>query len=680
MQRRREEGDVAERRAAPQMDEEEEEVMMMMMRERASSAGARRKPPADFGNGGEGVNFSTNKNSVVCLPLVSEGLKLVWTQSDQTRELDSIPSLVRAFNLFPYPSAAEIGALARDAGLPLDKVKVWFMVQRIKYGITWSSEEIEETRLKLRAGVGGGAEEEYEVEEEDEDEEEFAYAGGENGEGLPQFEVGGGDVEDREDDDDDGDGAGSAPLEETGASPFLEQPPKYRDPRRDPAPAFAYFPATAPPAAHDPDPYRRRPPPPEGPAAPRLPPRPHGRYKKTKAQLAALRHSFARHNFPNEAELRRLQEETGLTRIEIRKWFSDSRYQLRINGRGGGLYRGRGARGGTDASFFESFLSRSLEASGFSAQAAMAADAGGRDAGAMEEEGGGGGGGGMAGRGLASDVMGEQYEEEEEEEEEVGVEVEAMAAVVEEEEEEEGEGQQLLFINGKGELETPIACGSPSALVSPAPSPSLYPPKRTSSPAPRPAQPGAPPSSSSSSSSPPPPPLLTPSGRPRKTKAQLDVLKQFFLRCQWPRSEDYSQLVQLTGLPRPDVIQWFGDTRYAVKNGQLRWVKGVSLDLASEILHQQGAGGGGGRRRRHGPGLNGGEGAAQPRPGGGDLRPLEQYLRGTGGLQERDLDALCRRARMSYQQVRDWFACREQGVAEVEVNLSDGEGPADGRK
>ena len=30
------------------------------------------------------ASFSTNHNSVVCLPLVSEGLKLVWTQADQT--------------------------------------------------------------------------------------------------------------------------------------------------------------------------------------------------------------------------------------------------------------------------------------------------------------------------------------------------------------------------------------------------------------------------------------------------------------------------------------------------------------------------------------------------------------------------------------------------------------------
>uniref|UniRef100_A0A8C4SKS9 Homeobox and leucine zipper encoding a n=1 Tax=Erpetoichthys calabaricus TaxID=27687 RepID=A0A8C4SKS9_ERPCA len=83
--------------------------------------------------------------------------------------------------------------------------------------------------------------------------------------------------------------------------------------------------------------------------------------------------------------------------------------------------------------------------------------------------------------------------------------------------------------------------------------------------------------------------VLTPSGRPRKTKEQLNILKSFFLQCQWPKSADYTRLVQQTGLPRPDVIQWFGDTRYAVKNGQLRWVRGsgVGTDIATEIKQQQ---------------------------------------------------------------------------------------------
>ncbi|XP_078269466.1 uncharacterized protein LOC144601307 [Rhinoraja longicauda] len=61
-------------------------------------------------------------------------------------------------------------------------------------------------------------------------------------------------------------------------------------------------------------------------------------------------------------------------------------------------------------------------------------------------------------------------------------------------------------------------------------------------------------------------------GRPRKSQQQLAVLKAFFLRCRWPSGQDYGRLVERTGLARPDIIQWFGDTRYALKNGQLKWV------------------------------------------------------------------------------------------------------------
>ncbi|XP_072106805.1 uncharacterized protein [Mobula birostris] len=90
------------------------------------------------------------------------------------------------------------------------------------------------------------------------------------------------------------------------------------------------------------------------------------------------------------------------------------------------------------------------------------------------------------------------------------------------------------------------------------------------------------------------PPLL---GRPRKSKEQLAVLKGFFLRCRWPSADDYSRLVQSTGLARADIIQWFGDTRYALKNGQLKWVHRGSAALAGVRGGGSRAGGGGCPRR-----------------------------------------------------------------------------------
>ncbi|XP_032872847.1 zinc fingers and homeoboxes protein 2-like [Amblyraja radiata] len=159
-------------------------------------------------------------------------------------------------------------------------------------------------------------------------------------------------------------------------------------------------------------------------------PAPRGpRFRKTQGQLAVLKSSFVRGPYPDQAETRRLQARTGLGRAEIRRWFSDCRYQRRRSPAGGGR---------------------------------------------------------------------------------------------------------------------PIAVPDPRAPVP---------------------------------------------GRPRKSQQQLAVLKAFFLRCRWPSGQDYGRLVERTGLARPDIIQWFGDTRYALKNGQLKWVLRGPAGLPGD--HRVGRGEGG---------------------------------------------------------------------------------------
>ncbi|XP_070775013.1 homeobox and leucine zipper encoding a [Enoplosus armatus] len=614
------------------------------------------------------ASFTTNHNSVVCLPLVSEGLKLVWTQSDQTRELDTIPELVQAFNLFPYPSSREVSTLARVCALPLDKVKVWFMVQRIKYGISWSSEEIEETRRKL--AVPELCDDSTETNEEIKMESMSRSC-----EELVTEDKDSGEVE----------GALSSFTPQKN-KPKCESPDSYK-PAKPITPCFS---STLPPPQ---DSYFYRPPadtPADTPASTAANvsldlseassrQHRHGRYKKSKAQLAALRKSFLRENWPAEAELRRLQEETGLSRNDIRKWFSDSRYQLRV-GRGslaaaqncsqhtavGGKHdqqiqplplitqntrqlngvkgheaaRNNGIR---NSHFFQTFLSNSLEAFGERVLEVEGYDV-------MED--------------LSGD--GDCFKDEEQSEE------------------------QPLQLTKTCKIEPDVPL-EPSAILksSPYSSPSDSPPLTASPNKPlsksistskksahsAKASPSRTPlrlSGASSSTS----PALTPAGRPRKTKEQLDVLKQHFLRCQWPKSEDYTELVKLTGLPRADVIQWFGDTRYAVKNGQLRWVKGVRDKFLAELAAQQ-----------NGSGLTNGSGSGtSTRAGGGrkrksqaigtstdspDIQPLVTYYLSTGSLNEKDLDFLCKKSRMSYQQVRAWFAAQDVGETDQEPIVAD---------
>ncbi|XP_035639623.1 zinc fingers and homeoboxes protein 1-like isoform X3 [Oncorhynchus keta] len=93
--------------------------------------------------------FGLNQNHVVCLPLVSEHLKLLWACSDQTQELDGVTYLIEAFNVFPYPTLGETASLAQSCSLHLDQVRVWFMVQRLRYGISWDAEEICMARCKM---------------------------------------------------------------------------------------------------------------------------------------------------------------------------------------------------------------------------------------------------------------------------------------------------------------------------------------------------------------------------------------------------------------------------------------------------------------------------------------------------------------------------------------------------
>lgn len=623
---------------------------------------------------GGAASFTTNHNSVVCLPLVSEELKLVWTQSDQTRELDTIPELVRAFNLFPYPSSRDVSTLSRLCALPLDKVKVWFMVQRIKYGISWSSEEIEETRQKLSVPElyddSTEANEETKTNSKSTSSEELIV-------------------------EDDG-------LEVVDTLPSLnpqkkkakcESPDSYKPAKSNspcfssilPPPQDSYFyrqpeethrASTAAEVSFDlseSSPRQHR----------------HGRYKKSKAQLAALRKSFLRENWPAEAELRRLQEETGLTRNDIRKWFSDSRYQLRV-GRGSlaaaqnysnltavelkqdqqiqplpliksrkvnGMKRHERVRCNVvkNAHFFQSFLSNTLEAFGE------------RD---IEAE------GYEAAEELSGD--GDSLKDEEQSEEKplqltktYKAEQDVPQDFPQDVPQEVPQDVALDVLQEPSDLSksSPYSSppGTPPLTISPSKqnsnSSSTSKKSLKVSPSETPQSISKTPMSTS--------PALTPAGRPRKTKEQLDVLKQHFLLCQWPKSEDYTELVKLTGLPRADVIQWFGDTRYAVKNGQLRWVKGVRDQFLAELAAQQSSsgltnGGGSGTstrvgsRKRKSP--SNGTTADLP-----DIQPLVTYYLTTGSLNEKDLDTLCKKSRMSYQQVRDWFAAQVNGEHDQEA-------------
>ncbi|XP_070698952.1 zinc fingers and homeoboxes protein 3 [Pempheris klunzingeri] len=58
-----------------------------------------------------------------------------------------------------------------------------------------------------------------------------------------------------------------------------------------------------------------------------------------------------------------------------------------------------------------------------------------------------------------------------------------------------------------------------------------------------------------------------------KTPQQQHILRQVFSNTRWPSSQQYEDLSVQTGLPKSEVVRWFSDSRYSHKNGQLKWLE-----------------------------------------------------------------------------------------------------------
>lgn len=102
----------------------------------------------------------------------------------------------------------------------------------------------------------------------------------------------------------------------------------------------------------------------------------------------------------------------------------------------------------------------------------------------------------------------------------------------------------------------------------------------TSSNTPKPPPPSTPAPKTSNS---PKPPIV----RGKKTAEQLHLLKQVYARTQWPSATQYDDLISGTGLTRPEVVRWFGDSRYVQKNGLLKWLQEYQSMALEEDLKEE---------------------------------------------------------------------------------------------
>ncbi|NWI95331.1 ZHX1 protein, partial [Pitta sordida] len=410
--------------------------------------------------------------------------------------LDNNPLLLNTYNKFPYPTMSEITVLSTQAKYTEEQIKIWFSAQRLKHGVSWTPEEVEEARRKQFNGTVHTVPQTITVIP-------AHISAASNGlpsilqtcqivgqPGLVLTQVAGANTL-----------PVTAPIALTVAG-VPNQTQLQKSQIQSAQPIAETKQVAAVPA---PQPIKNE--------STLMNPDSFGiRAKKTKEQLAELKVSYLKNQFPQDSEIVRLMKITGLTKGEIKKWFSDTRYNQRNSKNNHGIH-------------------------------------------------------------LTSD-----------------------------------------------------SC--------------------------------------------------------KKSPEQLHMLKSSFVRTQWPSPQEYNKLAEETGLPRSEIVSWFGDTRYAWKNGGLKWYYYYQSANANSLNGQ-------GFARKRGRGRPKGRGRGRPRGRPRGSKRLNCWDRGvsvikfkTGTailkdyymkhkfLNEQDLDELVAKSHMGYEQVREWFAERQRRL-ELGIELFD---------
>lgn len=492
-------------------------------------------------------SLNSSAAGLICLPPISEELQLVWTQAAQTSELDGNEHLLQTFSYFPYPSLADIALLCLRYGLQMEKVKTWFMAQRLRCGISWSSEEIEETRARV-----------------------VYHRDQLHFKSLLAF------------------------------THHAVQPPQETPPVPSPGQAAL---GLCPLARSEPTQMKGLKVEPEEPSqVPQLP----QSHQKVKEPLVTGSRAFPRQSgFCQDLQISGLSEEHA-------EMGSDQ------------------SCGGGTASWNHSTAVHQPRAGDKPPSVSL------------------------------------------------------LVSSCKEESAPNGTPPSPSFqVSANGTTATPKPLQPLGYIPQSFPPSEQAPSPQGESPWPQRLR------NNSVASRVGPTEYLSPDMQhqrktKRKTKEQLAILKSFFLQCQWARREDYHKLEQITGLPRPEIIQWFGDTRYALKHGQLKWfrdnaVLGTSTfqdpAIPTPSTHSL-------KEWAKTPPLP----APPPLPDiqpltpplpapppPPDIRPLERYWAAHQQLQEADILKLSQVSRLSTQQVLDWFGSRSSEPAEVVVCLDEEE-------
>lgn len=529
--------------------------------------------------------------------------------------LDSNPLLLSNYNKFPYPTVSEITLLASQTKCTEEQIKIWFSAQRLKHGVSWTPEEVEDARRKQFNGTVHTVPQTITV---------FPAHISSAANGLPSIlqtcqivgqpsllltQVG---------------GTGTIPV----TTPITLTMAG--------VPSNAQFHASQLPQTHTVSETKRVAAVPSAQLPKQEPTMITDmfgmRSKKTKEQLTALKISYLKNPFPSNHEIDRLIRFTGLTKGEIKKWFSDTRYNQR-NSKGSHGIHFPSDPSGTIIIDSSDETTESPTPPVITPQRRQNWNA-------------------------FPDFTPQRFKEKTVEQLQILEESFHRSDVPTDE---ELNKLRVLSKLTRREIDAWFAERRRSSGIKD--EPGIYAEeegiKEEMDPENAYVKAGA--------------ALASKLGK--KTPEQLQALKSFFVRNQWPSSEDYDRLTEETGLARSDIVGWFGDTRYAVKNHHLKWFLQyqVNGNLSPNAVNGQGF------VRKRGRGRPRGRGRGRPRgrPKGSrrantwewappPVKPkigkavLKDYYLMHKFLNEEDLDELVAKSQMGYEQVREWFAERLQ--------------------
>ncbi|XP_075681877.1 zinc fingers and homeoboxes protein 1 [Rhinoderma darwinii] len=523
--------------------------------------------------------------------------------------LDSSPLLLNNYNKFPYPTVSEINLLATQTKCTVEQIKIWFSAQRLKHGVSWTPEEVEDARRKQFNGTLHAVPQTITV----------FPAQISSANGLPSILQTCQIV-----------GQPSLLLTQVGGTSAI--------PVTTPialtvagVPTNAHFQASQFPQTHAVSEMKRVAAIPSSQLPKQEPTMITDvfgmRSKKSKAQLTALKISYLKNPFPSNSEIDRLIRFTGLTKGEIKKWFSDTRYNQRNSKGSHGIHFPSDPSGTIIIDSSDEMTESPTPPVVVTPQRRQSCNS-------------------------FPDFTPQRFKEKTVEQLQILEESYLRNSVATDE---ELSKLRVLSKLTRREIDAWFAEKRRSSGVKDEPGGFN--------------EEGIKEEMDIKGEG------AVSSRLGKKTPEQLHTLKSLFVRTQWPTAEEYEKLSEETGIARSDLVGWFGDTRYAVKNHHLKWFYQYQVNgsLSPNAVNGQGF------VRKRGRGRPRGRGRGRPRgrPKGSrtanswEKAPapvkqktgkevLKDYYSMRKFLNEEDLDELVAKSKMGYEQVREWFAERLQ--------------------